>query len=85
MPSDGILKLQTKVPETIALQYSDGRPTQSQFGGDQMLFTLTDGRRMSCRRLSPTVSNSLESEPACRSRSANARSCTATGVRSSTR
>jgi hypothetical protein len=57
MPSDGILKLQTNVPETIALHYSDGRLTQSQFGGDQVMFTLMDGRRL---YLSPFVANRIK-------------------------
>jgi hypothetical protein len=39
------LKLQTNVPELIALQFAEGRPVASQFGGDQVMFTLTDGRR----------------------------------------
>ncbi len=40
------LKLKTNVPETIALQFAEGLPTSSQFGGDQVMFTLTDGRKL---------------------------------------
>ena len=40
------LKLQTNVPEIIALQFADGLPTESKYGGDQVMFTLTDGRRV---------------------------------------
>lgn len=39
------LKLQTNVPETIALEFADGLPVESQFGGDQVMFSLTDGRK----------------------------------------
>ena len=39
------LKLQTNVPEVIALQFADGRQVASQFGGDQVMFSLCDGRR----------------------------------------
>lgn len=46
MASEGILKLQTNIPEIIALEYGDGRIVQSQYSGDQLMFSLTDGRKM---------------------------------------
>jgi hypothetical protein len=39
------LKLTTNVPEVIALAFAQGREVTSQFGGDQVMFTLVDGRR----------------------------------------
>lgn len=44
--SDTTLRLQTNVPETVALQFADGLPVSSNFGGDQIMFSLTDGRKM---------------------------------------
>ena len=41
-----VLKLQTNVPETIALAFSEGLPMSSKFGGDQIMFTLSDERRL---------------------------------------
>ncbi len=38
------LRLQTNVPEIIALKWADGLPCQSPHSGDQVRFTLTDGR-----------------------------------------
>ena len=40
-----VLKLQTNVPETISLAFADGLPVESKFGGDQIMFTLNDGRK----------------------------------------
>ena len=42
------LKLKTNVPELIALAFADGKPVQSQFGGDQVFFSLVDGRGFYC-------------------------------------
>jgi hypothetical protein len=39
-----VLRLQTNVPEIIALQWADGLPCHSPHSGDQVRFTLTDGR-----------------------------------------
>jgi hypothetical protein len=39
------LKLTANVPEVIALAFAQGREVTSQFGGDQVMFTLCDGRR----------------------------------------
>jgi hypothetical protein len=50
------LKLQTNVPEVIALEFSEGRAVQSQFGGDQVMYSLTDGRRM---YVSPFVADKI--------------------------
>lgn len=40
-----ILKLQPNVPEVIALAFSEGKPVVSDFTGEQILFSLVDGRR----------------------------------------
>lgn len=40
------VKFQTNVPETIALAFAQGKPVTSQFSGDQVMFSLDDGRRM---------------------------------------
>jgi hypothetical protein len=40
------LKFQTNVAEVIALQFAEGREVQSQYSGDQVMFSLVDGRRM---------------------------------------
>ena len=42
---EGTLKLQTNVPEVIALQFAEGLPVQSQYSGDQVMYSLTDGRK----------------------------------------
>jgi hypothetical protein len=61
-----VLRLQTNVPETIALRFTDGLTVSSKFGGDQMMFSLVDGRKMF---LPPVVSQKIknsgirESEP----------------------
>jgi hypothetical protein len=39
------LKLNIGEPQTIALQYADGKPVQSRFSGDQLMFSLVDGRK----------------------------------------
>jgi len=41
-----VIKLQTNVPEVIALEFAVGKPVTSQFGGDQVMFSTTDGRRL---------------------------------------
>ncbi len=41
-----VLRLQTNVPETIALAFVSGLPIESKFGGDQMMFSLTDERKL---------------------------------------
>lgn len=50
------LKLQTNVPETIALEFADGLPVESQFGGNQRMFSLCDGRKFYC---SPFVAQQI--------------------------
>ncbi len=42
----GIVKFEVGVPQILAIAQSVGKPVQSRFGGDQLLFTLTDGRKM---------------------------------------
>ena len=56
--SNGTLKFQTNIPEVIALEFSEGRAVQSQFGGDQVMYSLTDGRRM---YVSPFVADKIRS------------------------
>jgi len=46
MPASDVVKFQTNIPEVIALEFAVGKPVTSQFGGDQVMFSLTDGRRM---------------------------------------
>jgi hypothetical protein len=46
------VKFQTNVPEHLSLAFSQGKEVSSQFGGDQVMFSLDDGRRM---YLSPFV------------------------------
>jgi hypothetical protein len=50
------LKLQTNVPETIALAFAEGLPVSSAFGGDQLMMTLVDGRKFYC---SPFVAQKI--------------------------
>lgn len=52
-----VLRLQTNVPETIALAFTEGLPIASKFGGDQIMFTLVDGRKMF---LAPHVARQIE-------------------------
>jgi hypothetical protein len=40
------LRFQTNVPEFVALQFAEGLPVSSKFSGDQVMYTLTDDRRM---------------------------------------
>jgi hypothetical protein len=40
------LRLQINQPEVIALSQPYGKPCQSRFSGDQLMFTLTDGRKL---------------------------------------
>ena len=42
---DGILRFETNLPVEVALAYPDGKLVEGRYG-DQMLYTLTDGRRM---------------------------------------
>ncbi len=51
------LKLIPNTPEVIALQFTQGRPVSSSFGGDQILYTLADGRQM---YLSPFVAAKID-------------------------
>lgn len=44
--STDTLRLQTNVPETIALEFTDGLTVASKYCGDQIMFTLIDGRKM---------------------------------------
>lgn len=41
-----ILKLIAGKPEVVALQFETGKRVESQFGGEQALYTLCDGRRL---------------------------------------
>jgi hypothetical protein len=45
-PSNGTVKFSTNIPEILSLAFSEGKPVQSQYNGDQVMFTLTDGRKM---------------------------------------
>lgn len=40
------VKFSTNVPETLSLAFSQGKEVTSQYGGDQVMFSLDDGRRM---------------------------------------
>lgn len=40
-----VLKLETNVPQTIALAFADGLTMPSKFGGEQRMFSLVDGRK----------------------------------------
>lgn len=40
------VKFQTNVPEVLSLAFSQGKEVSSQYGGDQVMFSLDDGRRM---------------------------------------
>jgi hypothetical protein len=47
VPNNTYLQLQTNVPETIALQFSDGLLVTSPKGyADRIMYTLTDGRKL---------------------------------------
>jgi hypothetical protein len=55
-PAPETLKLAVGEPHTIALQYADGKPVQSRFSGDQLMFSLVDGRKL---YLEPYVADRL--------------------------
>lgn len=40
------LRFETNIPETVELAFAEGLPVNSKFSGDQVLFTLADGRKM---------------------------------------
>jgi hypothetical protein len=42
----GAVKFQTNIPEIVSLAFADGREVTSQFSGDQVMFTLDDGRKL---------------------------------------
>jgi hypothetical protein len=42
------IKLQTNVPQTFELEFPEGLSVSSKFGGDQIMFTLTNGERWYC-------------------------------------
>ena len=41
-----VLRLQANVPQTIAVKFTDGLAVASNYGGDQIMFSLCDGRKM---------------------------------------
>jgi hypothetical protein len=45
-PAADVLKFRTNVPEVVSLAFATGREVTSQFSGDQIMYTLEDGRRM---------------------------------------
>jgi hypothetical protein len=51
------IRFKTNIPETIALKYDDGLPVESPYTGDQICFTLTDGRKM---YLAPFVADKIK-------------------------
>lgn len=55
--SNGTVRFQTNIPERVALAFPDGRSVQSQFGGDQILYTLVDGRKL---YLSPFIARKID-------------------------
>jgi hypothetical protein len=50
------LRFETNIPECVALQFDDGLPVQSDYSGDQVCYTLTDGRKM---YVSPYVADKI--------------------------
>jgi len=40
------LKLKVGEPHVIALQYAEGKPVNSPYSGDQLMFSLADGRKL---------------------------------------
>lgn len=52
------LKLDTNVPVTIAVEFAEGLTVASNFGGDQVMFSLVDGRKFYC---SPFVASKISS------------------------
>jgi hypothetical protein len=42
------IKLQTNIPQTFELEFPEGLSVSSKFGGDQVMFTLTNGERWYC-------------------------------------
>ena len=50
------VKFKTNVPERVALKFADGLAVTSQFSGDQVMFTLTDDRKM---YLPPVVADKI--------------------------
>lgn len=53
----GTVRFQTNVPEVIELEFARGKQVSSQFGGDQVMYSLCDGRRM---YLPPFVAQKIE-------------------------
>ena len=51
------VKFQTNIPEVVSLAFAKGKPVSSQFGGDQVMYSLEDGRRM---YLPPFVAEKIE-------------------------
>ena len=51
-----VLRLQSDVPETIALAFVSGLPIESKFDGDEMMFSLTDERKLF---VPPTVAKKI--------------------------
>jgi hypothetical protein len=45
-PAPDTLKLAVGESHVIALQYADGKPCKSRFSGDQIMFSLVDGRKL---------------------------------------
>jgi hypothetical protein len=45
-PANGTVKFSTNIPEIVSLAFAEGRPVESQYSGDQVMFSLTDGRKM---------------------------------------
>lgn len=52
----GTVKFQTNIPETVSLAFAEGREVTSNYSGDQVMFTLDDGRRM---YLAPFVADKI--------------------------
>lgn len=54
---NGVVKFATNIPEVISLAFAKGKEVSSQFGGDQVMYSLDDGRRM---YLPPFVAQKIE-------------------------
>jgi hypothetical protein len=44
-PATAIIKFEVNKPQVLALAYAEGKPSQSRYSGDQLMFTTTTGDR----------------------------------------
>lgn len=58
MANADTVKFEVNIPQVVALAFAEGRPVESAFTGEQIMFSLVDGRRM---YLPPFVAQKIKS------------------------